>query len=95
MKTLPNYSVSEAKSKFSEILNIAKHNPVFISNRGKEIGVIISKEFYNHLIKQEQENSPKIRIQNFLKLSKNLAKKFPLTLDLPKRKSRKLPNFPT
>lgn len=94
MKTA-NYSVAEAKSKFSEVLNVAQTEPVIISNRGKEIGVILSKEFFDRLIQQDVENQPKVRLKNFLELCRSLANsnKFPSSLPLPKRKNRKIPNF--
>lgn len=82
MKSTQNYSVTEAKSKFSEVFHIAQNTPVFVSNRGKEVGVV-SKEFYS-----------KARIQNFLQVSKNLSSKLPPNLNLPKRKNRKVFRFP-
>jgi prevent-host-death family protein len=93
MKNPRCYSVAEAKSKFSEVLVHAKDEPLFISSRGKEIGVVMSKESYDRLLEQEHLNLPRIRIQNFLALSRSLSSQLPLELKLPKRKSRKSPNF--
>lgn len=94
MKTM-NYSVAQAKSKFSEVLHLAQSEPIFISSRGKEIGVIISKEFYDKLLQDQEEKQTKVRLRNFLQLSKEFSKskKFPSCLKLPKRKNRKNPNF--
>lgn len=94
MKTM-NYSVAQAKSKFSEVLHLAQNEPVFISNRGKEIGVLVSKDFYDQLIQAQTEKQPKLRLQKFLNFSKELSRsnQFPNSLNLPKRKNRKAPKF--
>lgn len=94
MKELNNYSVAEAKSKFSEVLHLAKNAPMFISNRGKDIGVVLSKESYEHLLDQEKKSRPKMRIAHFLEISRQLSQSLPETpLKIPKRKSRKPPKF--
>lgn len=92
-------NVAEVKSKFSEVLHKAQKSPVVISNRGKEIGVLISKEYYDKLIDYEKEYEkefvPKQRLKNFLEFSKKLRleKKFPKQLKIPKRKNRSIPKF--
>jgi prevent-host-death family protein len=88
-----HHSVAEAKSKFSEVLNLAKESPQFISNRGKDVGVILSIETYQSLVKVFEENLPTSKIQNFLKVSQTLSENLNSELVLPERKSRDLPSL--
>ena len=88
-----HHSVAEAKSKFSEVLNLAKQSPQFISNRGKDVGVILSIETYQSLVKVFEENLPTSKIQNFLKVSQTLSENLNSELVLPERKSRDLPSL--
>ena len=86
-----HHSVAEAKSKFSEVLNLAKESPQFISNRGKDVGVILSIETYQSLVKVFEENLPTSKIQKFLKVSQSLSENLNSELVIPERKSRDLP----
>ena len=88
-----HHSISEAKSKFSEVLNLAKESPQFISNRGKEVGVILSIETYQSLLKVFEENLPTSKIQKFLNGSLSLSLSIENELTIPVRKSRDLPSF--
>ena len=88
-----HHSVAEAKSKFSEVLNLAKQSPQFISNRGKDVGVILSIETYQSLVKVFEENLPTSKIQNFLKVSQTLSENLNSELVIPERKSRDLPSL--
>jgi len=88
-----HHSIAEAKSKFSEVLNLAKESPQFISNRGKDVGVILSIETYQSLVKVFEENLPTSKIQNFLKVSQTLSENLNSELVLPERKSRDLPSL--
>ena len=88
-----HHSIAEAKSKFSEVLNLAKESPQFISNRGKEVGVILSIETYQSLLKVFEENLPTSKIQNFLKVSQTLSENLNSELVIPERKSRDLPSL--
>ncbi len=88
-----HHSIAEAKSKFSEVLNLAKESPQFISNRGKEVGVILSIETYQSLLKVFEENLPTSKIQKFLNSSLSLSENIDNELTIPVRKSRDLPSF--
>ena len=88
-----HHSVAEAKSKFSEVLNLAKESPQFISNRGKDVGVILSIETYQSLLKVFEENLPTSKIQKFLKVSRTLSENLNSELVIPERKSRELPSL--
>jgi prevent-host-death family protein len=88
-----NFNVAQAKSRFSEVLHRAEISPQFISSRGKDIGVIISKKTYEKLIKLENENQPRTKLKHFLELSKELRANFPKKLPTSSRKSRSTPNF--
>ena len=88
-----HHSIAEAKSKFSEVLNLAKESPQFISNRGKEVGVILSIETYQSLLKVFEENLPTSKIQKFLNGSLSLSENVENELTIPVRKSRDLPSF--
>jgi len=74
-------------------LNLAKQSPQFISNRGKDVGVILSIETYQSLVKVFEENLPTSKIQNFLKVSQTLSENLNSELVLPERKSRDLPSL--
>ncbi|MCB1178274.1 MAG: type II toxin-antitoxin system prevent-host-death family antitoxin [Leptospiraceae bacterium] len=93
MKDRNNFSVSEAKSKFSEVLHLAQDEPMFISSRGKDVGVILSKESYDRLLDQEKRNLPKMRIAHFLETCQDLRDHLPEQIKISKRKSRKTPSF--
>ena len=88
-----HHSVAEVKSKFSEVLNLAKQSPQFISNRGKDVGVILSIETYQSLVKVFEENQPTSKIQKFLKVSQTLSENLNSELVIPERKSRDLPSL--
>ncbi|MBK8394740.1 MAG: type II toxin-antitoxin system prevent-host-death family antitoxin [Leptospiraceae bacterium] len=87
------FNVAQAKSKFSEVLHRAEISPQFISSRGKEISVILSKKSYEKLLKIESENQPRTKLKDFLQLSKNLRSHFPKSLPTSSRKSRSNPDF--
>lgn len=87
------FNVAQAKSRFSEVLHRAELSPQFISSRGKEIGVILSKKSYEKLIRIESENQPRTKLKDFLELSKNLRSHFPTKLPTSTRKSRPNPDF--
>lgn len=82
------FNVAQAKSRFSEVLHRAEVNPQFISSRGKEIGVVLSKKSYEKLLQSESECQPRTKIKDFLEFSKNLRKYFPNKLPASSRKSR-------
>lgn len=88
-----SYNVAQAKSKFSEVLQKAETNPQFISSRGKEVSVILSKKSYEKLKQVEMENQPREKLKNFLELSQELRSHFPTKLPTSNRKSRPSPNF--
>jgi prevent-host-death family protein len=88
-----HHSVAEAKSKFSEVLNLAKESPQFISNRGKDVGVILSIETYQSLLKVFEENLPTSKIQKFLNVSQMLSENLNSELVVSERKSRDLPSL--
>jgi prevent-host-death family protein len=87
------FNVAQAKSRFSEVLHRAEISPQFISSRGREIGVILSKKSYEKLLQIESENQPRTRLRDFLELSKNLRSNFPKKLPTSSRKSRPTPDF--
>lgn len=87
------FNVAQAKSRFSEVLHRAEISPQFISSRGKEIGVILSKKSYEKLLKIESDSQPRTKLRDFLELSKNLRSHFPEKLPTSKRKSRPNPDF--
>lgn len=87
------FNVAQAKSRFSEVLHRAEVAPQFISSRGKDISVILSKKSYEKLIQIENENQPRTKLKHFLELSKDLRSHFPKKLPTSTRKSRPSPNF--
>lgn len=93
MKLESHFSVAEAKSRFSEVLHLAKDLPQFISSRGKEIGVILSREEYDKLMSDSKQNQPASKLKNFLKLSKTLREENDLQIKIPRRKDRESVEF--
>lgn len=87
------FNVAQAKSRFSEVLHRAEVSPQFISSRGKDIGVILSKKSYEKLIQIENDSQPRTKLKHFLELSKDLRVNFPKKLPTSSRKSRPAPNF--
>jgi prevent-host-death family protein len=87
------FNVAQAKSRFSEVLHRAEVSPQFISSRGKDIGVILSKKSYEKLIQIENDSQPRTKLKHFLELSKDLRSNFPKKLPTSSRKSRPTPNF--
>ncbi|MCB1142676.1 MAG: type II toxin-antitoxin system prevent-host-death family antitoxin [Leptospiraceae bacterium] len=90
----PNhYNVAEAKARFSEILQRSMTSPQFISNRGRDVGVVISIESYKRLIDREEKSHPTTKIKNFIQLSLSLADTTDLSLELDPRTSRDIPEL--
>lgn len=87
------FNVAQAKSRFSEVLHRAEISPQFISSRGKDVGVVLSKKSYEKLIQIENDNMPRTKLKNFLEFSKNLRSNFPQKLPTSVRKSRPAPQF--
>ncbi|HMV42633.1 MAG TPA: type II toxin-antitoxin system prevent-host-death family antitoxin [Leptospiraceae bacterium] len=87
------FNVAQAKSRFSEVLHRAEISPQFISSRGKDVGVVLSKKSYEKLLQIENDNLPKTKLKNFLALSKSLRSNFPQKLPSSARKSRQAPQF--
>ncbi len=87
------FNVAQAKSRFSEVLHRAEVTPQFISSRGKDISVIISKKSYEKLVQIENESQPRTKLKHFLELSKELRSQFPKKLPNSARKSRPSPIF--
>jgi prevent-host-death family protein len=87
------FNVAQAKSRFSEVLHRAEISPQFISNRGREISVILSKKSYEKLLQIENKSQPRTKLKDFLELSKNLRSNFPTKLPTSSRRSRPNPDF--
>lgn len=49
------YSTNEARSKFAEIVDIARREPVAISKHGRVVSVILAKEDYEQYQAIEEE----------------------------------------
>jgi prevent-host-death family protein len=49
------YSTNEARSKFAEIIDIARREPVAIAKHGRVVSVILAREDYEHYQEIEEE----------------------------------------
>lgn len=49
------YSTNEARHKFSEIIDIARREPVAIAKHGRIVSVMLAKEDYEHYQEIEEE----------------------------------------
>ena len=49
------YSTNEARSKFAEIIDIARREPVAIAKHGRVVSVILAKEDYDYYQANEEE----------------------------------------
>jgi prevent-host-death family protein len=49
------YSTIETRNKFSEIIDIARREPVGISKHGRVVSIILAKEDYDRYVENEEE----------------------------------------
>ena len=49
------YSTNEARSKFAEVIDIARREPVAIAKHGRVVSVILAREDYEHYQEIEEE----------------------------------------
>lgn len=49
------YSTNETRNKFSEIIDLARREPIAVSKHGRIISVILAKEDYDHYLAMEEE----------------------------------------
>jgi antitoxin Phd len=54
----PTWSVQDAKNRFSEVVEAAKHKPQTVTKRGKPAVVIVAVDEYERLRKLQQLKAP-------------------------------------
>ncbi|MBI2565790.1 MAG: type II toxin-antitoxin system Phd/YefM family antitoxin [Candidatus Schekmanbacteria bacterium] len=85
------WSVSEAKARFSEVLDRARVQPQIIENRGKEMAIILDMSAYRRLQAHEAVAAQNTRIAEFLRTCKEIQEEGGAELELPPREVRSSP----
>ena len=77
-----NYSATDAKNRFGEVLEAARKGPVHVQKNGRDVAVVLSPEEYGRL--RDGETKPKVNplveklhresIERFGKVYEALAK---------------------
>jgi prevent-host-death family protein len=86
-----HWSVSDAKARFSEILERAGKQPQFIENRGREVAVLLDVRDYRALRSRAAAGAPNARIQEFLRFCREIQDRDGAELELPPREVRSSP----
>ncbi|MBI3185623.1 MAG: type II toxin-antitoxin system Phd/YefM family antitoxin [Myxococcales bacterium] len=82
-----NWSVAEAKAKFSEVLVRSREAPQVIESRGKPIAVVLPVEEYSQLKERAAERGPGA-IAAWLAKTEELKREGELELRAPRRVPR-------
>ena len=83
-----NWSVSEAKAKFSEVVHEAQRHAQVIKNRGIEVAVVIGVDEYREFRSIRSQLAPAGRLKDFLSLSDALRVEGGVDFIVPPRRDR-------
>ena len=57
----PNWSVQDAKNRFSEVVEAAREKPQTVTKHGKRAVVVVAAEEYDRLKKLEKRHAPSFK----------------------------------
>lgn len=89
--TKSHWSVSEAKARFSEVLDRAQAHPQIIENRGREMAVVLDVTEYRALQARAIDRTSTTRIAEFLRFCNALQSESGAELEIPPRETRPSP----
>ena len=84
------WNISQAKSKFTQMVISSEEAPQIICNRGKPVGAMIHIDLFNELMAlREKERKP--TIAEMLEELKIIRESEPVEIDIPERRDRPNP----
>jgi len=85
------WSVSQAKARFSEVVDAAQSHPQKIANRGKDIAIVMSMKEYASLRELKDLAAPEARMREFLRFSEDISRDAEGDFEIPKSADRPSP----
>jgi prevent-host-death family protein len=85
---MSDWSIADAKARFSELVLRVRERPQRLTKRGREVAVVIAADEYARLVRatERAEHQP---MQTFLDAAERLRKVGDLELELPRRRHGK------
>lgn len=87
---MQKWKISEAKSKFTELLKLCKQNPQIICNRDRPVGAVINTNLFEELMALRKKHQ-KPTIAQLLTELEIIKKAKPLEIEIPARQNRQTP----
>lgn len=87
----PKWSVSEAKAKFSDVVDAAQRDVQWITNRGKDVAVVMGIQEFLALRELQAQMAPAARMREFLRLSEEVRNDLDIDFDIPRSANRPPP----
>lgn len=87
---MKDWSISQAKAKFTKVIVSSEESPQIICNRGKPVSAVIHIELFKELLAlKDKQRKP--TVSELLADLKVLQKTDPVEIDIPERRDRPNP----
>lgn len=87
---IQKWKISEAKTKFTELLKLCKQDPQIICNRERPVGAVININLFEELMELRKKHQ-KPTISQLLAELEAIKKAKPLDIEIPARQNRPTP----
>src|SRR5690348_797331 len=86
--TMSDWSIADAKARFSELVLRVRDRPQRLTKRGREVAVVIAADEYARLLRAT-ERGERQPMRAFLEAAERLRAEGDLDLDVPRRRRNK------